>query len=195
MNKQEYMRQLEIKLKRLPKDDFERAIEYYEEYFAEAGEEHEQKAIEDLGSPQEAADQIIKDFALNYSKEPVKDVKSGMNALWVGVLALFAAPLALPLMAGRDRSVFCNGYSSTVTSCGTGADGSEHGAYRAVFNYCRIYVHYKECPGVSYLRWHGTSGHGSRIGTDLYRVCSLPQIYKLDIEKACRGDSERRKKQ
>ena len=37
MNKQEYMRQLEIKLKRLPKDDFERAIEYYEEYFAEAG--------------------------------------------------------------------------------------------------------------------------------------------------------------
>ena len=109
MNKQEYMRQLEIKLKRLPKDDFERAIEYYEEYFAEAGEEHEQKAIEDLGSPQEAADQIIKDFALNYSKEPVKDVKSGMNALWVGVLALFAAPLALPLMAAGIVLCFAMG--------------------------------------------------------------------------------------
>ena len=103
MNKQEYMRQLEIKLKRLPKDDFERAIEYYEEYFAEAGEEHEQKAIEDLGSPQEAADQIIKDFALNYSKEP------GMNALWVGVLALFAAPLALPLMAAGIVLCFAMG--------------------------------------------------------------------------------------
>lgn len=99
MNKQEYMRQLESRLKKLPKEDFERAIEYYEEYFAEAGAENEQKAIEDLGSPQEAADQIIRDFALNYSKEPVKDVKSGMNALWVGVLALFAAPIALPLMA------------------------------------------------------------------------------------------------
>lgn len=99
MNKQEYMRQLKIKLKRLPKDDFERAVEYYEEYFAEAGAENEQKAIEDLGSPQEAADQIIKDFALNYSKEPVRNVKSGVNALWVGVLALFAAPIALPLMA------------------------------------------------------------------------------------------------
>lgn len=109
MNKQEYMRQLEIKLKRLPKDDFERAVEYYEEYFAEAGEEHEQKAIEDLGSPQEAADQIIKDFALNYSKEPVKDVKSGMNALWVGVLALFAAPLALPLMAAGIVLCFAMG--------------------------------------------------------------------------------------
>lgn len=98
MNKQEYKKQLKEKLKRLPKEDFERAIEYFEEYFADAGEENEASAIEDLGSPQEAAEQIICDMALSYSKEPVKDVKSGMNALWVAVLALFAAPIALPLL-------------------------------------------------------------------------------------------------
>jgi len=56
MNKQEYMNQLKDRLKHLPKEDFERAIEYYEEYFADAGPENEQKAIEDLGSPQEAVD-------------------------------------------------------------------------------------------------------------------------------------------
>lgn len=98
MNKQEYMKQLRERLKRLPKEDFARAIEYYEEYFAEAGEENEAKAIEDLGSPKETADQIICDMALNYSKEPVRNVRTGMNGLWVALLALFAVPIALPLL-------------------------------------------------------------------------------------------------
>lgn len=98
MNKQEYMRQLEEKLKRLPKENFMQAMEFYEEYFADAGPENEQKAIEDLGSPQEAAEQIIRDMALHYSEEPVKDVRGGMYALWVAVLALCAAPIALPLL-------------------------------------------------------------------------------------------------
>ena len=53
MNKQEYMKQLKQCLRRLPKEDFERAVEYYEEYFADAGSENEAKAIEDLGSPKE----------------------------------------------------------------------------------------------------------------------------------------------
>lgn len=98
MDKQEYMKQLRHKLRKLPKEDFERAIEYFEEYFADAGEGNEAEAIHDLGSPQEAAEQILKDMALNYSKEPVKDVKSGLNAVWVALLALFAAPIALPLL-------------------------------------------------------------------------------------------------
>lgn len=98
MTKKEYIEQLKTKLKRLPKEDFERAVEYYEEYFAEAGEENEQKAIEDLGSPQEAADQIICDMAIAYAKEPIPNVKKGMNALWVGILAVCAAPIALPLV-------------------------------------------------------------------------------------------------
>ncbi|MDE7312529.1 MAG: DUF1700 domain-containing protein [Eubacterium sp.] len=98
MNKQEYMKQLKHCLRRLPKEDFERAVEYYEEYFAEAGMENEAKAIEDLGSPKEAADQIVRDMALDYSKKPVKDVRSGMNAIWVALLALFALPIALPLL-------------------------------------------------------------------------------------------------
>lgn len=99
MNKQEYMEQLKKRLKRLPPEDFERAVEYFEEYFAEAGVENEEKAIEDLGTPQEAADQIIRDMALDYAKEPVKNVKKGLNGLWVGLLAVCAAPVAVPLLA------------------------------------------------------------------------------------------------
>lgn len=98
MSKEEYLKQLKEKLKRLPKEDFEHAVEYFEEYFADAGEENEAKAIEDLGSPQEAAEQIIHEIALDYSKEPVKNVRRGLNGLWVILLALFAAPIALPLV-------------------------------------------------------------------------------------------------
>ena len=29
--------------------------------------------------------------------EPVRDVKKGFSALWIGILAVFAAPVALPL--------------------------------------------------------------------------------------------------
>ena len=55
MTKTEYMKVLSKKLRRLPKEDYERAVEYFEEYFADAGPENEQKAIEDLGTPEEAA--------------------------------------------------------------------------------------------------------------------------------------------
>lgn len=51
MTKSEYMKKLSYSLRRLPKEDFNQAIDYFEEYFAEAGEENEQQAIEDLGSP------------------------------------------------------------------------------------------------------------------------------------------------
>lgn len=104
MKKEEYMRQLKKKLKRLPKEDFERAVEYYEEYFAEA--EDEEKAIEELGPVQEAAHAIICDMACGYAKEPAQDMKKGMDALWVAVLAVFAAPVALPLLCAGAAVVF-----------------------------------------------------------------------------------------
>lgn len=45
MTKSEYMKKLSYSLRRLPKEDFNQAIDYFEEYFAEAGEENEQQAI------------------------------------------------------------------------------------------------------------------------------------------------------
>ena len=66
MTKSEYMKKLSYSLRRLPKEDFNQAIDYFEEYFAEAGEENEQQAIEDLGSPEDAAKELatMKDSAL-----------------------------------------------------------------------------------------------------------------------------------
>ncbi len=97
MNRDEYMRQMRHHLRRLPKEDHDRAIEYFEEYFEEAGPSQEQQAVEDLGSPEAAADQIIRDLAMENAARPNVSVKRGMSAVWVGVLAVFAAPIGLPL--------------------------------------------------------------------------------------------------
>lgn len=97
MTKQEYMSRLQKSLRRLPKDSFDEAMEYFEEYFAEA--EDEQAAIENLGSPEEAAAQIIADLAWENAEEPEKSegMKKSLSAIWIGILAVFAAPIGLPL--------------------------------------------------------------------------------------------------
>lgn len=97
MNRADYMKSLEHGLKRLPKEDYDRAISYFEEYFEEAGPDNEKQAIEDLGSPALAADQIIRDFAVENAEKPTKNVKRSFSAVWVGILAVFAAPVGLPL--------------------------------------------------------------------------------------------------
>ena len=98
MTKTEYMKVLSKKLRRLPKEDYERAVEYFEEYFADAGPENEQKAIEDLGTPEEAARELIMDLAEENADKPPKTVKRGMRAIWIGILGICAAPIALPLV-------------------------------------------------------------------------------------------------
>ena len=84
MNKADYMQSLKKQLRRLPREDFEKAIEYFEEYFSDAGIENEAQVIEDLGTPEFAAEQIITNIALKNTNAPVKDVKKGLNAVWVG---------------------------------------------------------------------------------------------------------------
>lgn len=94
------MDELRKKLRKLPKNDFQKAIDYYEEYFADAGEENEAQAIEDLGTPQEAADSIIRSFAIENVKEESgkKDVRKGARQAWIAILAIFASPIALPII-------------------------------------------------------------------------------------------------
>lgn len=97
MDKNEYMKQMRHHLRRLPKEDFDRAMEYFEEYFEEAGPEQEQQAIGDLGTPEAAAGQIVRDLAVENAGKSNRSVKRGASAVWIGILAVFAAPIGLPL--------------------------------------------------------------------------------------------------
>lgn len=97
MNREEYMKCLRYRLRRLPKEDFDKAVAYFEEYFEDAGPEAEQQAVKDLGTPESAADAIIRELAVQNSKEPEQNVKKGISNIWVGTLAVCVLPIGLPL--------------------------------------------------------------------------------------------------
>ena len=58
MNREEFMRQLESLLQDLPVIEREKAIQYYNEYFEDAGPENEKSVIEALGNPARVAENV-----------------------------------------------------------------------------------------------------------------------------------------
>ena len=51
MTKTEYLAKLTKYLRKLPQKDYEEALEYFMEYFEEAGPENEAQVIAELGKP------------------------------------------------------------------------------------------------------------------------------------------------
>jgi uncharacterized membrane protein len=98
-NSKEYLRQLERLLRKLPAWERDDALAYYEEYFAEAGPEHEMEAIYRLGSPSQVAAGIKADAAMRELEEGKPRVKKSMTAVWMTLLGIFSLPVTLPLAA------------------------------------------------------------------------------------------------
>lgn len=59
MTKLEFIAALQAKLHMLSKEEREDAVQFYEEYFDEAGPENEQAVIDELGSPDAVAEKIL----------------------------------------------------------------------------------------------------------------------------------------
>ena len=59
MTREEYMTKLQKYLRKLPKQDYEDAIEYFNEYFSDTDEEGQQRLMEELGTPKEAAADLM----------------------------------------------------------------------------------------------------------------------------------------
>lgn len=62
MNRAEFMRQLESLLQNISPAEREEALQYYNDYFDDAGSENEQSVIEALGNPAKVAENIKKDL-------------------------------------------------------------------------------------------------------------------------------------
>ena len=62
MNRMEFMAELERLLADMPEDERQAAVQYYADYFADAGEENEQDVIRELGSPEKVAESIKADY-------------------------------------------------------------------------------------------------------------------------------------
>ncbi len=91
MTKNEFLNQLKRKIRALPKEERDNAIEFYENYFADA--QSEEEAIKNLGSVDEIAANLIIEFG---EKKREKGKKSGISWLTV-LLAILSAPITLPL--------------------------------------------------------------------------------------------------
>ena len=96
-NKAVYLHELRRKLKGLPESEVIAACAYYDEYLTEAGPENEAAAIAELGTPAEVAAGIMGDYVIKDTTAEEKSTRSGLSAIWIVVLGLFASPIALPL--------------------------------------------------------------------------------------------------
>lgn len=92
MTREAYLRKLQKYLRRLPKQDYEDAMDYFEEYFADADEEGQQRLMQELGTPKEAASELMANLLAERREKPRS------HAVWIAVLTICAAPIALPLL-------------------------------------------------------------------------------------------------
>ncbi|MED3802657.1 DUF1700 domain-containing protein [Lysinibacillus xylanilyticus] len=111
MNRASFLKKLQGKLQRLPAHEIDAALAYYEEYFDEAGEENEQRVIQQLGSPSHVASQIMADYALKdlEATSTSTSTKKNMSAIWLIILAIISAPLSLPLLVVAIALIFSFG--------------------------------------------------------------------------------------
>lgn len=98
MTKTEYIAKLTKYLRRLPQKDYEEALEYFMEYFEEAGPENEAQVIAELGTPKEAAHEVISRLLEEKIVEDKSSLRNKTTILWIAILAVLASPVALPIL-------------------------------------------------------------------------------------------------
>lgn len=113
MNKNEFLSQLEKFLSDLPEEERREAMEYYVEYFDEAGPEKEMDVLKEFGSPKEVADRIHEELAekglILYDPDAANQQEDKKTDGWkiacIILLCVFAAPIVIPLAAGLVSAV------------------------------------------------------------------------------------------
>ncbi len=98
MTKEKYLRQLGRYLKRLPQDDYESAMQYFEEYFSDSGEENIQKIIDELGTPREAAKELLKNLIEQQSTLNNDSGHTGRKGRLLMLFLILASPVGMPII-------------------------------------------------------------------------------------------------
>ena len=79
MSRREFIEELERLLADLPEEERRAAVQYYEDYFADAGPEHEADVIRELGGPEKTAASIRADYYGTEFREENYDNKAYME--------------------------------------------------------------------------------------------------------------------
>ena len=100
MTRTEYLNQLETYLMKLPQADRIEAMDYFKELFDDAGPESEEELMASLGSPKEAAHDILSDLLNEESPN-----KNNRQVLQIAILALLVAPIGIPVAIGLIMAI------------------------------------------------------------------------------------------
>lgn len=98
LTKDEYLAELSRYLRKLPQDDYDSAMAYFREYFEEAGPENEAQAMADLGTPKEAAAELLQNLLHDDGQQHKSDTA---RTLKIAAIAMLLSPLGwLGLIVG-----------------------------------------------------------------------------------------------
>lgn len=106
MTRTEYLEQLDNHLRKLPKTDYEEAMDYFREYFDEAGEENEAMVMAELGTPREAARELIHNLLDRRMGDDKYPARSKTQVIWLVILAIFAVPIGVPTILAILGTLF-----------------------------------------------------------------------------------------
>ncbi|MCI8537368.1 MAG: DUF1700 domain-containing protein [Oscillospiraceae bacterium] len=96
MDREKFLYELQARLQgRIPDKQLQAVMEYYTAYFDDAGPEREQEVLDGLGSPAQVSRQILGERALKDMDR--KESRGVFKTLAVVLMAIFAAPIALPV--------------------------------------------------------------------------------------------------
>ncbi len=121
MNRREFLEELRKNLSKLPADEVDAAVEFYEEYFDEALDEcetdeereaREKELIEEAGRPAAIAARIRGEYAARILEDDEETSggsgpKNRLSALWWIILGVCSAPVSLPVAAATIAVVVC----------------------------------------------------------------------------------------
>ena len=99
MNKEGFLKELDQRLKYIPKEDREDAIEYYTELISDMELDEAQDVTERLGSPKECAKKILDECTQKHvdEYEENKTIKGHATVVWLTIIGILSLPVSLPL--------------------------------------------------------------------------------------------------
>lgn len=128
MSRQEFMERLNRLLSDIPVNERQEALDYYENYFEDAGPENEAKIIEELESPEKVAASIKKDlFGENYgtygwgSEKKQDKVKEQNAKAQRNIIIALIVVLTFPIWVGLAGGLFGAAVGILAAVLGVGA--------------------------------------------------------------------------
>ena len=94
LTKEEYIQELRHYLHKLPKEDYENAISHFTEYFEEAGPENEAAVMDELGTPKEAAAELVRGLLDEHTEDEAPTHKKMSTSLKVAIVAVALSPIS-----------------------------------------------------------------------------------------------------